>query len=63
MNSYSPTLAAALASERQRDLIRAATRSRMIADLPARDRHAAPRHRAAWWQRVTSRGAPGALAS
>jgi hypothetical protein len=54
MNGYYPSLTAALAGERRSDLLRDAARSRMIADLPARDRHETPRHRVAWWARATS---------
>jgi hypothetical protein len=54
MNGFHPTLSAAAASEHRNDLLRDAARSRMIADLPDRDRHQTPRHRTAWWSRVTS---------
>ena len=54
MTGYQPSLTAALASEHRHDLFREATRSRLIADLPDRDRHQTPRQRASWWSRVTS---------
>jgi hypothetical protein len=54
MNGFHPTLSAAVANEHRNDLLRHAARSRMIADLPDRDRHQTPRHRAAWWSRVTA---------
>jgi hypothetical protein len=54
MNGYHPTLTAAISAEHRSDLLRAAARSRMIADLPDRDRHETPRHHASWWSRTTS---------
>jgi hypothetical protein len=54
MNGFHPTLSAAAAREHRSDLHREAARSRMIADLPDRDRHTTPRRRTAWWSRVTS---------
>lgn len=52
MNGYHPTLTAAVASEHRNDLYRAAARSRMITDLPDRERHQTPRHPASWWSRT-----------
>lgn len=63
MNSYHPTLTAAVASEHRNDLFRDAVRSRMIADLPDRDRHRTPRHRTPWWSRTTSFVAHRSVAS
>lgn len=54
MNAFHPTLTAAVAGEHRSDLFRDAVRSQMIADLPERDRHKTPRHRAPWWSRATS---------
>lgn len=54
MNGYHPTLTASVASEHRRELLRDASRARMIADLPDRDRHQTPRQRTAWWSRVSS---------
>lgn len=54
MNGYHPNLYAAAAAEHRNDLLRHAARSRMVADLPDRDRHQTPRQRATWWSRVTS---------
>jgi hypothetical protein len=54
MYGFHPTLSAAVANEHRNDLLRDAARSRMIADLPDRDRHTTPRRRTAWWSRVTS---------
>ena len=54
MNGFHHSVTAAVVGEHHNDLLRAAARSRMIADLPDRDRHQTPRHRAAWWSRVTS---------
>jgi hypothetical protein len=57
MNGYQPTLTAAVAAQHHNDLLRAAARSRMTTDLPDRDRHRSPRHRAPWWSRATWLGA------
>jgi hypothetical protein len=54
MNGYHSTITAAAAAEHRSDLLRAAARSRMIADLPDRHRHQTPRHHASWWTRTTS---------
>jgi hypothetical protein len=54
MTGYHPTLTAAVASQHRNDLLRAAARSRLIADLPDSDRHQTPRHHASWWSRTTS---------
>ena len=63
MNSYATTLTAAAAAERERDLTRAAARSWMITDVPARDRHETARHRAPWWSRLASWGTQRTVAS
>ena len=54
MNGYHTSLNAAAAAEHRSDLLRAAAQSRLIADLPDRDRHQTPRHQPAWWTRTTS---------
>jgi hypothetical protein len=54
MFGFNPTVAAAIANEHLNDLRRAATRSHLVADLPARDQHPSPRHKAPWWSRTTS---------
>jgi hypothetical protein len=54
VNGFHPIVSAAVASEHRKDLLRDAARSRMIADLPDRERHQTPRHRTAWWSRITS---------
>jgi hypothetical protein len=54
MFGFNPTVAAAIATEHLNDLRRAASRSNLIADLPARDRHHSPHHKAPWWTRTTS---------
>lgn len=54
MNGHHPTLTAAAATEHRSELLRDAARSRMIADLPDRNRHQPPRHRTSWWSRATS---------
>lgn len=54
MNAYHPALVAAVLAERRSDLLRTGARSRMITDLPDRDRHQTPRHHASWWTRTTS---------
>jgi hypothetical protein len=53
MNAYHPAIAAAVLAERRSDLLRTAARSRLITDLPDRDRHQTPRHPASWWSRTT----------
>lgn len=63
MNGHHPTITAAVINEHRNDLLRDAARSRMIADLPDRDRHQTPRHRASWWSWVTSFVAHRAVAS
>jgi hypothetical protein len=54
MNGYHPTITAAVAAEHRSDLLRAAARSQMIADLPDRARHQTPRRHPSWWARTTS---------
>ena len=53
MTGYFLTLPAAVADEHLRELLRDASRARMIADLPDRERHQTPRQRTAWWSRIT----------
>jgi hypothetical protein len=54
MNGFHPTVTATIAAEHLNDLLRAASRSHLIADLPGRDRHPSPQHKAPWWSRTTS---------
>lgn len=57
MNGFPSTLTAAMATEHQRDLLRAAAEARRAAavtDAPDRARHSAPVHVPAWWTRVAT---------
>jgi len=57
MNGFPSTLTAAMASEHQRDLLRAAAEARRalaVTDTADQTRHSAPVHVPSWWTRVAS---------
>lgn len=54
MNAF---ITAAVAAERQNDMVRAAAAYRQAAEAAARPPGRTPRHRAPWWARVAVRPA------
>jgi hypothetical protein len=60
--TYFPSLTGAIAGEHVNDLLRAATASRVAAQLPEPTRHRTRRRRPLWWAHVVARQATPRIA-